>query len=151
LSREVSAAKRWGRWLGARREKLGMTVRALATATGIDPDQIVAYEGGRAPREKNRQALVHALRDVPKAAVPPEADLARRVGEVVRLPGSCEARATVLVNWRDANGDLLAIAERDDDHPVTIRTSVAPSTPDDVRSLRAVVDDVSEQVWKRKR
>jgi hypothetical protein len=124
-----------------------MTVCDLATATGIDAEQIRAYEGGRAPRTKNRQALFDALRDIPKAAVPPEADLARRVGEVVRLPGSSDA--TVLVSWSDANGDLLAIAAGDD-RLVTIRTRVAPSTPEDLQSLRAVVDDVSERISKGK-
>jgi hypothetical protein len=144
-----------------------VTQKRLSDLTGIDVKLIRAYERDEIqPRAKNRRLLLDAL----DGLSPEEGDAARTCrtpqedapenpqgaallsdlampcvlrGEVARLAGSREA--TILVTWTDENG-LAAIAAAPDNRLVTIRSSVLPSTLDDVRALHALADRLGEQL-----
>lgn len=146
-----------------------MTQKELAARTGISVKLISAYENDRVqPRKGNRQLLLEALDGTSPeesggpavggtkpdgdAEVHEQADANAAVetwctfcGQVARLVRSREAQ--ILVSWTDEIGALAAIAvAHDDNRLLTIRASIVPATIDDVRSLRALVDRLAEQL-----
>jgi transcriptional regulator with XRE-family HTH domain len=144
-----------------------MTQKELAGATGISVKLIADYENDRVlPRKENKRLLLMALEGLrpEKSGAPPSpgealegdvempdrpvvpVDLERWrafCDEAARIAGSRDAK--ILVAWRDENG-LALIAATPENRLLTIRACAVPSTLDDVRSLRAVVDRLGEQL-----
>lgn len=147
-----------------------MTQQALADKTGICVNLISAYENGRrVPRSENRRLLEATLegfgaeepqKTLTCAAQPgpgeqrtgPDAvadgePWAACVHTARRLLGARDVAVHVV--WRDANGELAAIAETLDDHCLsTIRARVTPTTLDDIRALGGLVGRLGERVQR---
>jgi len=158
----------------AQRQALGMTQDELAAKTGISVKLISAYENDRVrPRKENRRLLLEALGGTwGDEGVAPQLGGTRLEGSA-ELPAPAEGNADperwrawrrkvarltalfeaeVVITWADENGVLAAIAvAHDDNRLLTIRTRVVPSTLDDVRSLRALVDRLAEQLGPSER
>lgn len=145
-----------------------MTQKQLAAKTGINGKLISAYENDKVqPRPQNWRLLLEALdgtwaeaylaapscdpEGAPEILAHPEAladEWSELCRHVTRLVGSPDA--TILVGWREANGDLVAIADTPGDgRLLTIRTRALPTTLDDLRSVRTVVDCLEEQIQSR--
>ena len=153
-----------------RRKKRRMTQQALAEKTGISVNLISAYENGRrAPRSENRHLLEATLggfgAEEPRAAptcgaqsgqgglrTGPDAvadgePWAACVHTARRLLGARDVAVHVV--WRDANGEVAAIAETLDDHCLsTIRARVTPTTLDDIRALGGLVGRLGDRVHR---
>ena len=126
-------------WRAWRQEK-GMTQEQLAEATGISAKLIADYEHDRVkPRKRNRALLLQVLDGAwPRTAAALKLELMGRHREMARLMGS--HRPKILVCWTDEDGNLISIVELEDHYLFTVGRSVAPTTLDDLRSLRAVGD-----------
>lgn len=165
--RARKASRSRGSRLKARRLALGLTQKELSAKTGVNVKLISAYENDHVqPRGPNWRLLLGALDgqwpeahlahpsldpdDPPEILAHPGAIVDEWSGlcrEVARLVGSHEAR--ILVGWREQNGDLAAIAEVPGDKQLLttiIRTCGRPTTLDDLRSVRALVDALEGQL-----
>jgi transcriptional regulator with XRE-family HTH domain len=128
-----------------------MTQEDLAARTGIGVKLISAYENDKIkPRQENWLRLLEVLDGTwPATASDPDPPAPERsplctACELARVIASRDVN--VIVYWREDSGDLDALGIEDGDRVVAIRTSVVPATLDDIRSLRACVDRLAQQI-----
>lgn len=84
-----------------------------------------------------------------RASTELEADLLRRRDEIARLMGSRGHRAKILLSWMDEDGEVTSIARLVGNRLVTVRARVVPTTLDDLRSLRALVDRLKAKLRRQ--